>query len=492
MALIGLDIGGTGAKAVAFDSHGEILSYAYEEYDMIQENPGWFEVDPNHIAQSAFRVLKECAEKCEDDVLGIGVSSFAESFVLLDENDRVLCNSLMYLDNRGQEYVDEFTKDRDMEQYRLSSGAYPRLIHSIFRLKVTQKEHPGVLEKVKKVHFIDSYILSLLGGGHYVDYGIASSTFAFDLIKKEWIPSSIRWAGLDVSKFPKPVPHGSKVGTLNKDAAQRLGLKEGIVLCIGGHDHIPSSLGSGIYQKDTAMNAIGTVEAMMVITDDKDILTNFPQKGYSLKNHFDPDNYAVMLSGNLTGGVILKWFRDNLGRLEKQIAADQGRSFYNEYEKMIPKEPTDLIVIPRFGAYKEDYANRGSIINLKLSTSAEEIYRAFMEGEAYEMYSSLNEYIKKPDYIIAVNGGANSSIYMQIRADVFNVEVRTIDCPQPGCLGDAMMAGILAGVFKDVDDAVKSCVKIKAVYTPDPKRHAYYMKQYDKYRRLSELLSEIK
>ena len=493
MALIGLDVGGTGVKAVAFGRGGAILSSSYREYDMIQDHPGWYELEPAQIFEAARGVLKEAAGACPEEVFGIGVSSFGESFVCLDENDNIISRSIMYLDNRGEEYVREMTEKLDLEAFRLRTGTVPRNLQSIYKMRVLEQYHPGTLARTKKIHFIADFILSRLGGGHFTDYGLAATTGAFDLSTKTWINDMFEWAGLDPAVLPKPIAAGACFGHLSRAAAEDLGLKEGIVLVSGGHDHVPSSLGSGVYRAGTAMNAIGTVDTFMIITDDADTMLHY-NGNYGFKNHLLPGNYQVMPSGNLTGGVLLKWFRDHIGKYEKAMWAKEGLDFYAEYEKQMPQKPTDLLVLPRFGGYGTTFADRAGILNLTLSTTNEEIYRAFMESETYEMYTSLKDYMdqNKPlSGITAVNGGANCNTYMQIRADIYNIPVTTVNCPQPGALGDAMLAGIAAGIYKDANEAVADCVAIRRVFEPNAENHAYYMEMYDKYRKVYDFMRSI-
>ena len=494
MALIGVDVGGTGGKAVPFSATGDILASTYQEYDMYSDAPGHFEAVPSKIYEATRQVLRKTAADCPEHVDGIGVSSFAESFVCFDKDDNILCNSIMYLDSRGKDMPQMLFEKVPLEEVRAYSGASPRHIHSIFRIMLMKRIWPGVLEKTVKIHFIADFILSRLGAGHYCDYSLATSTLAFDINEKKWRRDLFAWAGLDPDALPEPRPTGEKLGELSKEAAADLGLDAGIPLVSGGHDHIASSVGAGVYRAGQMMNAIGTVDGFTILCDDPAVCRRANGYDYIYKPHYFQQNYAVMTS-NLTGGVLLKWFREHLGRYEKEHWSQAGRDFYAEYEKQMAKTPTDLIVLPRFGAYGDTFADRAGILNLTLSTSNEEIYRAFMEGESFEMYSHLKDYLScggRVESLTAVGGGARCDTYMQIRADVFNVPVRTVSCDQPGALGDAMMAGIAAGVFRDADEAIDSIVTIRRVFEPNADTHAYYMSQYEKYCKIYEFLRSVR
>ena len=147
MALIGVDVGGTGVKALAFSVTGEILSSAYQEYDMYSDGPGHFEMVPDKLAKATFQVLKEAAAACPERIDGIGVSSFAETFICFDKDGKILSNGIMYLDNRGQHLVPKLLEHISREEIIGYSGAAPRNIQSLLRMMLMQEIWPGVLEK---------------------------------------------------------------------------------------------------------------------------------------------------------------------------------------------------------------------------------------------------------------------------------------------------------------------------------------------------------
>jgi xylulokinase len=281
------------------------------------------------------------------------------------------------------------------------------------------------------------------------------------------------------------------MGEVPASIAAEIGVKPGAKLISGGHDHTAASLGVGLCKPGQMMNEIGTVDTMMLLTNDLSKLTA-PNSTLNFSPHVTVGNFSVG-GGNLTGGVILKWFRDHFAKLEKSEWAAEGLPFYREYDKRIPPEPTDLIVLPRFSTGSASKAEFAGIMNLTLATTNEQIYRAFMEGEAYEMYTQfkrLNEKVSKVKNVIALGGGANCDAYMQIRSDVFNVPFATVNTEQAGTHGDAMLAGISVGVYKNIEEAIATAVSIKKTFEPNPKNHDYYMGMYEKYVRFYQAASE--
>ena len=488
MALIGLDVGGSGVKAVAFTDDGTILCSAYREYDMIHPAHGVYEYDPNAIWEATKGVLREAAASCTQPIRGIGVSSFGESMVLLDNEDRVLCNTPMYLDTRGEEYLNELKKKMDETEFRAITGSVMKVNHTTIKLHFMRKDYPDVFEKTARVCFIADFVLYRLGGANVTDITVAETTGGFNMQTGQWQKDLFAWSGFDPDLLPDLVAPGTCVGTISKKMSEELGITPGALLVTGGLDHIPSSVGCGVIEKGQMMNAIGTVDCFCLITDTFDPRV---YDGYfQFLPHYTKDCYGGMIA-NMAGGVLLKWFREHFGKQEKALWKAQGLNFYTEYEKRMAKEPTDLIVLPRFSGYFDRFSDRAGILNMTLSTTNEEIYRAFMEGATYEMYTLLKAYNQPVQSVTVVGGAAQCDTYMQIRSDIFDLPIRTVTCDQPGALGDAIAAGVAAGIYRDTPEGVAQCVHLHHTFEPDPQRHAFYQEQYEKYLKIYAFLETL-
>jgi len=290
-------------------------------------------------------------------------------------------------------------------------------------------------------------------------------------------------------------PLGSVMGEVPAGVARGIGVRPGAKLVSGGHDHTAASIGIGQTRVGQLMNEIGTVDFTMMLVGDDELpkLRRPDGTRITYRKHVKPGTYAIGAGGGLTGGVILRWFRDHFGLLEKAECARTGASFYAEYDKKIPKEPTDLIVLPQFGTGLPGRHHTGAILNMTMNTTNEQIYRAFMENEAYDVYTGIkfvNDNILRVNDVIALGGAARCAEYMQIRSDVFNAPVKTIHSDQAGAHGDAMLAGVAVGVYKDLDEAIGASVRVKETFEPNPKNHAYYMGMYEKYMRAYEAVND--
>ena len=108
MSLLGLDIGTTGVKATVLSVGGDILSRAYREYDILSPGKGWMELDSRTVWDRISEVITEAASKSrKDPVTALSVSSFGEAATPVSEDREILGNCILFVDERGREYVPE-------------------------------------------------------------------------------------------------------------------------------------------------------------------------------------------------------------------------------------------------------------------------------------------------------------------------------------------------------------------------------------------------
>jgi len=210
------------------------------------------------------------------------------------------------------------------------------------------------------------------------------------------------------------------------------------------------------------------------------------------------DNTYVTYAFSMTGGSLLKWFRDNFARLDKEKTARQGKDIYAVLDEDMPKKPTDLFVLPHFAGAQgmhTDIRAKGAIINLDFNTRREDIYRACMEGETFEMKRGIETLKEEGIYVNelrAVGGGARSARFMQIRADILEKPIITMECEEAGTLGTAILAGRATGIYKTVHEAGERFVKTKTVFEPIAGNSDYYRSRFEKYIRLYDMMKQVR
>jgi xylulokinase len=193
-----------------------------------------------------------------------------------------------------------------------------------------------------------------------------------------------------------------------------------------------------------------------------------------------------------TSGSLTRWFRDNLAPLELADEQDGGKNAYGALAKLAGESPigsNGLVVLPYFSGERtpiNDPRARGLVIGLTLSNTRADLYRAFLEGIGYGTRHNIDimrEAGVPPKRILAVGGGTKNPLWMQIVSDIAGIEQYVPDQRFGASYGDAFMAGIGIGLFKDTTQAAE-WVNHSTVVRPDPAAREKYEPYYKIYREL--------
>ncbi len=467
MYIAGLDIGTTGCKVVLFDESGKQAFTAYREYN-IKRSGGLHEVDIPAVLEAVKSVL---AETGDYDIAALGVTSFGETFVILDENDTPLAVSMLYTDPRGKEECAEITEHFGAEALALKTGTLMHEMYSMPKLMYLKKHTPDVFQKAKHILLMQDFIVYSLCGKAQIDYSVAARTAAFDIREKKYLDDVFAFCGIDVSLMSTPVPSGTPAGKIKKELADELGISDDILIVTGAQDQIAALVGAGVTEDGSAMDGIGTVECVPIVM--KNIPCDFSvyRDGYSVVPHVS-GNYALYIL-SYAGGASLKWFRDTLAK----------ESDYAALDNTVPEKPTDLLILPHFAGAATPYmdsSSKAAIVGLTFEHTAADLYKALLEGTSFEIYHNLRKMETvgyTVDKAVATGGGAKSDVWLSVKADVFGIPITALEKGEVGAAGTALLAGIAIGVYsKDM-----SLVAKRKVFYPNAENHAYYMKQYDKY-----------
>jgi xylulokinase len=493
MALIGLDIGSTGCKAMVFSDDGKSLSHAYSEYETVGSV---YETNCDIIWKHVKDVLAKCVFGIKDEIKAVSISSFGESFVPVDKAGNVLMNTLLYTDPRGthqcERYKSQFGEQRIME----IAGVKPHPMYSLSKLGYIHDEQNELFNKTYKFLLIESFIIFRLTGEFYIDYSLAARTMAFDVTKKKWSKELLALAGVDEDKLPKAVPSGTVVAKIMPSIANELGLPLKLIVVTGGHDQVCAATGAGITKPGLAIDGTGTVECITPAFDKPILTEQFLGNNYACVPHSIEGMY-VTYAFNFTGGSILKWYRDNFSKYETMLAKEKGISVYQLLDELGAKNPTDLIVIPHFAGSATPDMNedaRGAFLGLRFDTDAPTLYRALIEGVTYEMAYNM-EFLESAGVKIhelrAVGGGAKSSYWLNIKANITGCRIIPLDVEEAGLTGTAILAGVASGVYKKVDEALPYFIRQKTAIEPDEEQRKIYSENFQRYKEARKLISNL-
>jgi xylulokinase len=270
---------------------------------------------------------------------------------------------------------------------------------------------------------------------------------------------------------------GTNGGIIRKKLAAELGFARDTAVASCGHDQVAAAVGCGVFDGHTAVDGAGSVQCITPVFSHESINNALINGNYAVVPYIKPNKY-VCYAFLFTGGALLKWFADNLNN---GVHPD---------EDIFMTEPTGILVLPHFSGAATPYmdsGSKGAIIGLTLSHTQRDIFCALMEGVCFEMrlnMDCLNSAGINFQSLRAAGGGANSKVWMQMKADILNIPVTVLQSAEAGAVGSAMMAGVAAGIFDSLRSAAKIFVQEKETYYPRAEMHEKYNKIYEKYKKL--------
>jgi sugar (pentulose or hexulose) kinase len=224
-----------------------------------------------------------------------------------------------------------------------------------------------------------------------------------------------------------------------------------------------------------------------------------PQGGIPCHYHALPDTYYLLPWGQ-TAGMALRWFRDVFGVEEQREAA---RSNTDAYDLLtagaaeVSPGAEGLVVLPHLmGAACPEFnpAARGVWFGVGLHHTKAHFVRATLESIAYMLRRNV-EILKKLGIAVteirALGGGARSSLWNQIKADVLGVPVVTVATEEQACLGAAILAGTAVGLYPSPQQATEKLVEVTHRWEPDSENKSLYDDKYELYVRLYENLEDL-
>ena len=488
MISLGVDIGGTGAKCVAFDDHGAQLALSYIEYP---NPPGKANLEPQVLSDSVVRVIRDCVQAlpARDAVAAITVSSFGESFVPIDEHGAPLTDIIMYFANSESGEFDELVRRVGEETFMRVARILPDASYSLAKMLYTLRT---AQRPVWKFLPIAAYVCYRLSGAVMTDVSLACRTLLYDVEKREWSRELLEASGVALDQLPDVCPTGTAVGFLRPEIAQALGLPENVRVVIGSHDQIVNALACGVCEHGDGVDVSGTCECIEPLFAGIPGDFGFTKENFACVPYVDDAGY-VTYAYNISGGAVVRWYRDQLARHLSAQAKAEHVSVYDLLNRACPKEPTDVIVLPflqGMGGTPDVRPNaRGMFYGVTMETGLPEFYRAILEGLTFEMAYNLEKlegFGVAPNRLYACGGGARSKVWLQIKADIWNREILPVKTEETGALGSAILGFAAVTGEKDRLALAKKFVQLGEPMRPDAARVEVYREKFQLYKQLRD------
>ncbi len=494
---IGIDVGTSGTKTLAIDEHGKILAASSSEYPCSHPRPGWSEQDPELWWQATQETLKAVLGSgafAPADVAGVGLTGQMHGSVFLDADGQVIRPALLWNDQRTAAQCEEI-EDRAGGREALIRLVGNRAMTGFTAPKLlwVRKEEPGNWEKVRQVLLPKDYIRYRLTGTYATEVSDASGTLLLDVANRRWSRELLAKLDIDPSLLP-PCYESPEVSAQVSDLGSKAtGLPVGTPVVGGGGDQPAGAVGNGIVRQGVVSATMGTSGVVFAHSDH----LGFDPLGRLQRGcHAVPGAWHVM-GVVLSAGGSLQWFRNELGKAEIALAKSQGVDPYfllTAEAALAGPGAEGLFFLPYLTGERSPHFDpdaKGGWIGLTVRHGRPHLIRAVLEGATFAMRDSL-ELIREMgvgiDHVRVSGGGARNALWKQIQADIYGVDVHTLNSAEGPAYGAALLAQVGTGGFASVPEACDATIMTVESTSVDPRAKAYYDQTYKVYRSLYQHL----
>lgn len=482
--LLGIDFGGGASKATLIDLQGNIVAENTVEYPTLYPCSGACEQDPSDWIRALQENIQALLGKSginSSAILSIAIDSATHTSLVCDEEYRPLRNAMHWTDSRSRSQADRLREAHGEEIFEKTYHK-PDTIWTLPQLLWLKENEPELFSKIRYIFFEKDYIRYFLTGVFCTDYIEAQGSMLFDCAAMQWDENICAMAGIRTDMLPPVVKPTDLAGTVTEKAAARTGLCQGTPVICGTTDTVLEVFAAGAVKPGDMTVKLATAGRICVITEQA-----YPDRHLV--------NYSHVAEGMWYPGTATKaaaasyrWFRDTFG---EEYAA------LNAQAETIPLGCEGLLYHPYLNGELTPYADPmlcGSFTGIRAIHTKAHFVRAVLEGVAYSMLDCKTYLdglqIPSGKTATAIGGGAKGKLWLQILADVLGITLQTTQSSDSS-LGSAMLAGIAAGVFQDVEDAVAKCVKSRDIVYPDPENTQKYREVFAIYKKIHDALAPI-
>jgi xylulokinase len=462
--LVGLDIGTTGAKALAINPTGEVVATAESEYPLSMPQEGWAEQDPDdwwRAAEAAFVALGI------GRAAGMGLTGQMHGLVVLDDEERILRPAILWNDQRTARECAEIEERIGLIRLIELTGNRALPGFTAPKLLWLRRNEPDVYERTAHVLLPKDYVRLRLTGDGATDVTDASGTLLFDVAARRWSEELLQELEIPLGLLPPALESPRVTGET----------ADGVRVAAGAGDQAAGALGVGVDGPGPLSVVLGTSGVVFAA------LSGFAADEEARVHvfcHAAPEAWHAM-GVMLSAAGSLRWFRDAFapGESYKRLVA--------EAERWEPGAE-GVLFLPYPGGERTPHADpsaRAAFVGLSLRHDRGALVRAVLEGVAYGLRDSL-ELLRalgvEPVTARISGGGARSDLWIRIVASVLDLPLERTAVEEGAAYGAALLGGVAGGVFADVHEAVERCVRVRDTIEPVPGWKRIYEAEYERFR----------
>lgn len=490
--VIGLDMGTTSVKAVAFDDDGRELAQAAAGLTLFHDEDGAAEQDPAAVYDALLSALAATVAQARQlgyRLARVGISAAMHSLIPVAEDGTPLARAMLWMDTRARDEAAALWQSPDGQAIYERTGTPIHPMAPLAKLLWMRARRPELFASAARFVSLKEFVWHRWFGEWQVDASLASATGLYNLLADAWDPGALRVASIEAARLSALVPPTYVRQGVRDPAAIQAGLDASVAVNIGASDGVLANLGVGAIAPDLMVITIGT--SLAVRTASAQPLLDPPTRSFCYV--LDTGRYIVGGPSN-SGGIVLDWlFRNVLG----------GPSVHPESRDLPPgfldllaaagrATSERLLFLPYITGERAplwDGQAAGVFFGLRLEHTAADLMRAAVEGvllNAYWIASPIFHRQGAPRQLVASGKVLETAWIRQVAADVFGVPVRFLGDIDASATGAAALANIATGHWT-WDNAVQHLGAAPGVITPPSQRDAYAAR-FARFQRLCALL----
>lgn len=481
--VLGIDVSTTATKALLLDGQGQVVAVAATEYPFDTPHPLWSEQDPAVWWYAAIQSIRQVLAQSKISpaaVAAVGLTGQMHGLVLLDQAGAVLRPAILWNDQRTGAQCDEIRARVGKTEFIRITGNDALTGFTAPKILWVRDEEPEIFARAAKFLLPKDYLRFRLTGDYATDRAGAAGTVLLDLRTRDWSYDLLKTLEIPAS-FVAPTHEGPQVtGVISPTAAAATGLVAGTPVVAGGGDQAAGAVGVGAVAEGIVSLALGTSGVVFATVNSP---FYDPEGRLHAFCHAVPGRWHLM-GVMLAAAGSLRWYRDTL-------APGVGYDDLLAPAAAIPPGSEGLLYLPYLTGERTPYPDplaRGAFVGLTVRHTQPHLTRAVLEGVAFGLRDSF-ELMKgvglaQITQVRVSGGGARSALWRQILADVLDAELVTVNTTEGAAYGAAILAGVGAALWPDVDTACTQLIRITGSTAPNRDTVAAYAPAYAAYREL--------
>jgi xylulokinase len=489
--VIGVDCSTTAAKAVVWDASGRAVAEGRATFALSQPRPAWGEQNAEDWWTATRDAIRRAAQATDARrVAALCITHQRETFACVTEDGRPLRPAMLWLDARATAEVAEY----GTPAVHRTTGKPPNPVPGWYKMAWLRAHEPETLRRSERVVDVQAYLVHRLTGRWRTSWASADPLGVVDMETFDYADDLLAAVGLTRDQMPELHEPGAVLGQVPGPLADELGLPPDLPVVAGVGDGQSAGLGTGVVDPGSAYLNLGT-----------GIVSGTYSEAYSTGKEFRVLSGAVprtyVFETLMGGGTFnISWFVQKFSGVDP-LALGLGLSAEQILETaaaQLPPGSEGLLALPYWGGALTPYWDpeaRGVVLGLTGSHGKAHVYRALLEGMAFEqrlLTDGAEALLEKPvEQLVALGGGSRSAVWCQIMADVLRRPLHVAREPESTCLGSGMLAAAAVGLHPTIRAAAGAMSDVGAIYLPNQARARTYDRLFGVYRTLYPKLKDV-